>query len=198
MAGKTLEEMDFFDLYSCFPAAVQIACREIGLNADDPRGLTVTGGLAYFGGPGNNYVTHSIAEMMRKLRSRAGSFGLVSAMGNYVTKHAFGIYSTTPTAGPWQRENPTVLQAELDKLPKAPFVEHAEGEATIETYTVMHDRSGPAYSILLGRLQRTGERFVAGTPADPATLADLRDRDILSRAGTVRDHDGCNLFVPGN
>ena len=62
MAGKTLADMQFFDLYSCFPSAVEIACREIGLAEDDPRGLTVTGGLAFFGGPGNNYVTHSICR----------------------------------------------------------------------------------------------------------------------------------------
>jgi acetyl-CoA C-acetyltransferase len=196
MAGKTLADMQFFDLYSCFPSAVEIACREIGLDQDDPRGLTITGGLPYFGGPGNNYVTHSIAEMMHRLRAHPGSFGMVTAIGNYVTKHSFGVYSTTPPAGPWRRENPAVLQAELDKLPRAPFVERASGPATIETYTVMHDKNGPEYSILLGRLTETGHRFIANTPSDAATLADLQNRDSLGRPGTARDHQGCNLFVP--
>jgi acetyl-CoA C-acetyltransferase len=50
MAGKTLDDVQFFDLYSCFPSAVEIGCQEIGLAEDDPRGLTVTGGLAFFGG----------------------------------------------------------------------------------------------------------------------------------------------------
>src|SRR5207249_2112137 len=118
MASKTLADMRFFDLYSCFPAAVEIACREIGLAEDDPRGLTITGGLPYFGGPGNNYVTHAIAEMMRLLRAHPGSFGLVTANGNYVTKHSFGIYSTAPVDGPWRRESPSALQRQLDALPK--------------------------------------------------------------------------------
>ena len=69
MAGRSLADMRFFDLYSCFPSAVEIACQEIGIAEDDPRGLTVTGGLPYFGGPGNNYVTHSISEMVRRLRA---------------------------------------------------------------------------------------------------------------------------------
>ncbi len=69
MAGRSLADVRFFDLYSCFPSAVEIACQEIGIAEDDPRGLTVTGGLPYFGGPGNNYVTHSISEMMRRLRA---------------------------------------------------------------------------------------------------------------------------------
>src|SRR6185295_16055551 len=153
--------IDLFYLYSCFPSAVEIGCQEIGLREDDPRGLTVTGGLPYFGGPGNNYVTHSIAEMMRRVRGRPGSFGLVTANGNYVTKHAYGVYSTTPVQGTWRRESPAVLQAELDALPKAPFTETPAGEATIETYTVMHGRHGPEYSVVFGRLRADGRRFVA-------------------------------------
>jgi hypothetical protein len=82
-----------FDIYSCFPSAVEIACEEIGLSEDDSRGLTVTSGLPYFGRPGNSYVLHSISEMIRQVRRRRGEFGLVTANGNYVTKHSWGIYS---------------------------------------------------------------------------------------------------------
>jgi acetyl-CoA C-acetyltransferase len=196
MAGKSLADIRFFDLYSCFPSAVQIACREIGLDEDDPRGLSVTGGLAYFGGPGNNYVTHSIAEMMNRVRAARGSFGLVTAIGNYVTKHSFGVYSTTPSEGRWQRESPGVLQRALDALPAAPLLEHAAGPATIETYAVMHGKSGPEYSVLLGRLSETGQRFVANTPSNIAVLNDLVRNESLGRLGVVSNADGRNLFVP--
>jgi len=195
MAGKRLEDLAFLDLYSCFPSAVQIACQEMGLAEDDPRGLTVTGGLPYFGGPGNNYVTHSITETMRRLRGRPGAFGLVTANGNYVTKHSWGVYSTTPVAGPWRRESPAVLQAELDALPKAPYAPHPEGPARIETYTVMHGRNGPDYGIVIGRTG-DGRRFVANPPADPATLMDLQEKEGLGRPGTVRQEGERNLFVP--
>lgn len=196
MAGKSLADMQFFDLYSCFPSAVEIACKEIGLAEDDPRGLTVTGGLPYFGGPGNNYVTHSISEMMRRLRKHPGSFGLVTANGNYITKHSFGVYSTTPFEGKWQRELPSVLQAELDAQPKAPFVEHASGPATIETYTIMHGKNGPEFGVVMGRLQENGNRFVANTPSEPAVLFDLQGREGLGRPGGVSHHEGLNIFVP--
>ena len=66
----------------------------------------------------------------------------------------------------------------------------------IETYTVMHDRDGPAYSVLFGRLLATGERFIANTPDDAATLHDLQDRESLGRPGTVSHHEGRNTFVP--
>ena len=167
MAGKTLADIDVIDLYSCFASAVQIGCREIGLAEDDPRGLTVTGGLPFFGGPGNNYVTHSISEMMRRLRARPGAFGLVTANGNYVTKHSFGVYSTAAPAGPWRRERPAVLQSRMDALPKAPFTETPQGEATIETYTVMHGKAGPEFAVVFGRLNATGQRFIANLPRRP-------------------------------
>jgi acetyl-CoA C-acetyltransferase len=196
MANRSLDEIQFFDLYSCFPSAVEIACQEIGLAEDDPRGLTITGGLPYFGGPGNNYVTHSIAEMIRRLRSHPPSYGLITANGNYVTKHSFGVYSSLPTSGVWKRESPGVLARELDALPKAPLVEHANGPATIETYTVIHGKTGPQYGLLFGRLDATGQRFIANTAPDANVLEDLQQRDSLGRRGTVSSHAGKNLFVP--
>jgi len=196
MAGKTLDDIELFDLYSCFASAVQIACAEIGLAEDDARGLTVTGGLPFFGGPGNNYVTHSISEMMRRLRARPGAFGLVTANGNYVTKHSFGVYSTTPVAGQWRRDSPAVLQAQLDALPAPPFTETPQGAATIETCTVMHGRDGPEFAVVFGRLDAGGERFIANLPDDAAALWDLQGRECIGRAGRVMHTAGRNLFVP--
>src|SRR5262245_20513702 len=114
MAGIGMRDIAKFDIYSCFPSAVEIACSEMGIAQDDPRGLTVTGGLAYFGGPGNNYVTHSIAQMMDEVRERPGSKGLVTANGNYVTKQSAGIYSTEPPAKPFAPKEPGLHQRTID------------------------------------------------------------------------------------
>jgi acetyl-CoA C-acetyltransferase len=195
MAGRSVKDMDFIDLYSCFPSAVQIGCAELGIAEDDPRGLTVTGGLPYFGGAGNNYVMHSIVTMMEKVRAKKGSFGLVTANGWYVTKHSLGIYSTTPTKGEWKREDPKVYQAEIDAMDRPHVETQPNGEATIETYTVMHDRTGPKIGIIVGRLSN-GHRFLAHTPSDPATLADLMERECLGRKGTVTAGSPTNTFVP--
>ena len=62
MAGIGVDDVATFDLYSCFPFPVFVICEALGLAADDPRGLTLTGGLPYFGGPGNSYSLHGIAE----------------------------------------------------------------------------------------------------------------------------------------
>jgi acetyl-CoA C-acetyltransferase len=195
MAGMTMADMDFIDLYSCFPSAVEIACAENGLALDDKRGLTVTGGLPYFGGPGNNYVTHSIAEMVQKVRSRPGSKGLVTANGNYVTKQSAGIYSTERPSKPFAPKDPKSYQAEIDADKGPATVEAPAGKATIETYTVMHDRKGPSYAILFAR-DAQGRRFIANTPDDAKLLRDMTERDYLGAAGSVTSKDGLNVLRP--
>ena len=156
-----------FDLYSCFPSAVEVAMTEIGIAEDDPRPISVTGGLPFFGGPGNNYVTHSIAEMMNVVRAKPGSFGMVTANGNYLTKHSAGLYSTEPTKGPWRREDPKKFQAELDARPKQSVNTAPSGTGTIETYCVAYGKDAPERGYIFGRLDGSGERFVAMTPGGP-------------------------------
>jgi len=194
MAAIGLDAIDKFDIYSCFPSAVEIACSEMGIAQDDPRGLTVTGGLPYFGGPGNNYVTHSIAQMMDEVRKAPGSKGLVTANGNYVTKQSAGLYSTEP-ARPFAPKDPALYQGEIDADQGPTVAEAANGPATVETYTVMHERKGPAYAILFGRL-RDGRRFIANTPPDQGLLREMVDRDMVGASGNVTHQDGRNHFVP--
>ncbi|MBF0280850.1 MAG: acetyl-CoA acetyltransferase [SAR324 cluster bacterium] len=195
MAGMTMNEIDFFDIYSCFPSAVQIACAEMEIDEEDPRGLTVTGGLPYFGGPGNNYVTHSIAEMMNRVRAKPGTYGLVTANGWYLTKQSAGIYSTAIPEQPFTPVDPVTYQSKIDGNKGPEIVEHAEGKAVIETYTVLHDRKGPSYSILFGRLN-DDRRFIANTPPDKDLLQEMESTDFLGRSGHVSTKDGINTFMP--
>ncbi|WGU38657.1 acetyl-CoA acetyltransferase [Phenylobacterium sp. NIBR 498073] len=197
MAGVGLADIGHIDLYSCFPVAVEVGAEELGLALDDPRGLTVTGGLPYMGGPGNNYAMHSIAVMMQRLRDDPGSYGLVTANGWFLTKQSTGVYSTTPPKGPFERQDPKIIQAQIDALPHPTVTEEPNGAATIETYTVVHGREGYMMGIVVGR-DAEGRRFVANTPTDEATLAGLEAKEAVGRTGTVsRSEDGSrNIFVP--
>src|SRR4029453_7136367 len=111
------DRLDYFDLYSCFPSAVQIAADMLGIAVDDPRPLTVTGGLPYQGGPGNNYSTHAVACMVERLRANADASGIVTGVGWYLTKHAVGVYSRPPREPPLVRENPKPYQPLVDGEP---------------------------------------------------------------------------------
>jgi acetyl-CoA C-acetyltransferase len=193
MADLDVGDVSFIDLYSCFPSAVEIGAQELGITSDDPRGLTITGGLPYFGGPGNNYVMHSIVQMADKVRAAPGKFGLTTGNGWYVTKHSAGLYSTTPRPGKWQREDPKSYQKDIDAMAHPAVVEKPDGAATVETYTVVLDRRGKRFGIVVGRLE-DGSRFLAHTPDDDATLDWMMREEILGRAGTVTPGDVTNLF----
>ena len=177
--GSAISDVAHLDLYSCFPAPVQIGAAELGVGLDEPdRPLTVTGGLAFAGGPGNNYVTHSIATMCDVLRRDPGSLGLVSALGWYVTKHAVGLYSTTPPEGGFRWES---VQDGVDALPRTEVVADAEGPAVVETYTVMHERDGSPSTAHLVCTLPDGRRAVA-TVDDADAMRSLTTSEGCGRA----------------
>ena len=169
-AGITVDDLTYLDLYSCFPIPVLNICDGLGLPHDDPRGLTVTGGLPFFGGAGNNYSMHALASMVELLRGDPGTFGFVGANGGSMSKYSVGVYSTTPAAFP--EHSDTELQGALDAVPGPAVNPTPSGPATLETCTVKYDKRG-ALGIVVGRLP-DDSRFVATTvPGDDATVAVL-------------------------
>ena len=180
-ANVTADDIAHFDFYSCFPIAVfNAACDGLGLQSDDRRKLTMTGGLPYFGGPGNNYSMHAIATMVERLRSARGQYGLVGANGGILSKYSVGVYSTTPRD--WAACDSSALQAEIDAVPAPEFSYEPEGAAAIETYTVAFERGEPVRAIIVGRLLDTGKRFLANTfDGDSQTLQSMLNEDPLGR-----------------
>ena len=174
LAGVQPGDIDHVDLYSCFPSAVQIAATEMELGID--RQLTQTGGLTFAGGPLNNYVTHSIATMANVLREDAGTVGLCSANGGYITKHAFGLYSTTPPTNGFQHED---CQKEIDTYPTVELDADHVGEATIEAYTVMHGAEGPERG--LASVRTPNGRQWAGT-SDSQLMESMMNEEHVGRS----------------
>ncbi|WP_017664554.1 hypothetical protein [Porphyrobacter sp. AAP82] len=163
-AGKGIGEIAYLDFYSCFAIPVFNQCDHFGLSADDPRGLTLTGGLPFFGGAGNNYSAHAIAEAVQRVRRDRGSFALVGANGGWMSKYATGIYSTEPAD--WSGiDRFAVLPKATDKVPVAKGPVEC---AVVETYTINRGPKG-AEAIFIGRSD-AGERVVGNADlSDPAT-----------------------------
>lgn len=163
-AGKGMGDMRYLDFYSCFAIPVFNQCDHFNLSVDDPRGLTLTGGLPFFGGAGNNYSAHAIAEAVRRVRGDRGAFALVGANGGWMSKYATGIYSTQPAD--WSANDRfIVLPKATDKVPlgKGPVT-----SAVVETYTINHSPKG-AEAIFIGRSD-AGERVVGNADlTHPAT-----------------------------
>jgi acetyl-CoA C-acetyltransferase len=182
---------------------VQIAAAELGLPDDRAsRPLTVTGGLTFGGGPGNNYGTHAVATMVGALRADPGSRGLVTGLGWYLTKHSVGIYGTEPgkPAGSTGSSEPqgSLLpegtlteeaggfawaspQKAVSALPQCSPDTDADGEVTVETYSVSYERSGaPVRAVVACR-----------TPDGRRAWGNVTDTDHLAVLVT---EEGCGLL----
>jgi acetyl-CoA C-acetyltransferase len=197
MAGLGIDDIDWFDLYSCFPCAVELARDMLSIEEDDPRPITLAGGLPYFGGPGNNYSLHAVCAMVERLRREPERKALVSAMGWYVTKHAQGIYSGMPPEREWRRADPPQDQAELDAMPHPTLVEAPRGTGTVETYTVVFNRAGePKFGIVFGRLE-DGSRFIANAEPDRELLRWMTEGEMVGRRAKVRHDEETGRNIAG-
>jgi acetyl-CoA C-acetyltransferase len=181
-AGIDVAELGPVDLYSCFPAAVELAAGALGLPLDDPaRPLTCTGGLTFFGGPGNDYATHAIAAVARELRAApGGTHGLATALGWYATKHAVGVYGNAEPARPFR-----AVEAAPAAPPARAVAAPGDHDAVAETGTVIYERDGaPSYGILFALLP--DGRRVLGTTRDRAVLEAMATDDFLGSAVRLR------------
>ncbi|MGA1677176.1 MAG: acetyl-CoA acetyltransferase [Pseudomonadales bacterium] len=181
LTGLTPTDLDLVDVYSCFPVAVQVAAREIGL--DTTRPLTLTGGLTFAGGPLNNYVMHSIARGVELAREQPGARCLITANGGYLTKHAFGVYAAEPPAQPFQHQN---VQAEVDATPARDVAMTHNGSATVESYTVMYGADAPSIAHVVCRLS-DGRRTWANC-SDPEIMLAMTREEFCGRPVTLADN----------
>ncbi|MBJ8346571.1 crotonase/enoyl-CoA hydratase family protein [Antrihabitans sp. YC2-6] len=187
-SGLSIDDIAHVDLYACFPSAVQIAARELGLPADDPnRPLTVTGGLTFGGGPGNNYGSHAVATLVGRLREQPETYALSTSLGWYATKHAIGIYSATPP-----RQSYAYLHPVVENPPSRPVLSGYTGDAVVEAYTVPFARDGKPEAAVLSLLNPKGERVLVRTKQEDI-VAEAVDGDLLGLPVTVASGDAVTI-----
>lgn len=188
-AGVTAVEVDGFDLYSCFPVAIELAAEALGIDPlDERRPLTMTGGLAYAGGPGNAYAVHALAAAGRAIATGRHDTVAVSGIGMACSKHDWSVL----TGGPGRTEvadHAGIVGTPVDEVP-----DHT-GPGRVVGYTVLWDREGPARSVCYLDVPGGG-RTVARGPDDPAWFAWLDAHDPMGVEGTV-EAGTTNLFRPG-
>jgi acetyl-CoA C-acetyltransferase len=182
-AGIGIDDLAHLDLYSCFASSLGFAADALGFD-ETSRPLTVTGGLPYHGGPGSNYMTHSMAAMAERLRAEPGSFGMVTGVGMHMAKHVAAVWSTAP--GPLPAPA-TPLPLEVDV---APIVDEARGTATVAAYTVLHGRDGPEWGALVCDVP-DGSRAYARLEGAGA-LVDAEREELVGRTVHL-DPDGAGV-----
>ena len=174
-AGIGIDDVAHIDIYSCFPAAVCASAESLGLPLDDARGLTCTGGMSFFGGPGNNYSGHGIASVVARIRESGGK-GLVTANGGFLSKHSLGVYAATPPARGFRAMNTDAAQERISASAR-PVAEKPAGEARVVAATVEYARDGSVARAPIFADLPNGERALAD--ADPACLEALAGRSIV-------------------
>ncbi|WP_234805979.1 acetyl-CoA synthetase [Mycolicibacterium insubricum] len=182
-AGVGLDDLGAFDLYSCFPSSVRLECDALGLALDDPRGLTITGGLPFAGGPASAYLMHVIATAFDRLSTASGDV-LVTGVGMHLAKHVAAVWSgrpgcaTLPAPGEAQ-----ALQAEVEaQQPRRHVLTTWSGPASVCAYTVAHGRDGAPVQGLLVLDTAQGRALARVHDADllaEAESTELVDRDVV-------------------
>ena len=188
--GVEAGALDAVELYSCFPCVPKMARRTLSMPADAP--FSVAGGLTFFGAPLNAYMGHAAAAMVRRLRAAPGAKGLLYGQGEFVTKHHALVLASGP--GHLLDGSDLSVQGEADRRRgHVPVIfGEAEGAATVETFTILYDRSGAALrGVVVLRLpggERTLARVLADDRASLAALTDL-EHTAVGLGGHVRKAD---------
>jgi acetyl-CoA C-acetyltransferase len=166
-AGLALADVAHRELYSCFPIAVRLQLRELGIADDRPH--TVTGGMAFAGGPLNHFTFQALVRLAALLRAERGSAGYLSAVSGILTKQGASLWSGEPGPRPFAFDD--VSEATARDTAALPLVEDASGDAIVAAYTVVPERNGPPRTVLLCDL-----------PGGARTLAQSADPELAARA----------------
>ena len=194
-ASLTLDDIDKFDIYSCFPSIVEIIMRELGIKKEDPRNLTITGGLPYFGAPLSVYSLHAIVRTVEMIRDNPSLNIMVLANGGYNSGESVGIYGSKPPLIPWSiRDDSIIQQSIIDKKLPLP-IERANGSLTIDAYTIMYDRLGKIKRVIAIGTLENGLRTIAVTENYIAELPMLEKQDLVGRIFMVKYNSTVNRNI---
>jgi acetyl-CoA acetyltransferase len=199
VAGIEARQLDGVELYSCFPVVPKMARRVLGLAPSAE--MTLTGGLSFFGAPLNNYMTHALAAAMRNLRLKGTGVSLLYGQGEFVTKHhAMVVSSKAPPQGTLTDAYGCQALADASRGPIPPLDINHVGPCTVETYTILYDRSAVRHGVVICR-KPDGLRLMARVSADDQrTLSILTEQDVspVGRTGrTERTADGLLSWSAG-
>jgi acetyl-CoA C-acetyltransferase len=186
------DQLGAFDLYSCFPAAVQLALAAFGIPADDSRPFSLTGGLPYLGGPGASYSLHGIVAMAEHCRTEPDLVGAVVGIGGMANDSSVGLYSSAAPETPFPVTDP--LPPAESGATSIATVASATGRARVEAMTVVHASStGPEAAPVIAALP-SGER-VGATASSPELVAELSGRSLVGHEVLLVQHDGHSTYT---
>ncbi len=182
ISGLSIDAIAYFELYSCFPVAVRVQARELGVPPS--RTLTVTGGMAFAGGPLNNFVLQALVRMTQILRADRRGAGMVTAVSGMLTKQGVSVWSAQPPAEPFRFVDVTRDLAR--EMKTVEVVEQYTGSASIVAYTVLYDGDAPSRVVMICDLPDGRRAF--GVTTDPQLAMAMTEQEFCGRSVRI-DHD---------
>lgn len=179
--GVEPPDVDLVELYSCFPVAVDVYADAAGIDRD--RDLTITGGMAFAGGPYNNYFLQATARAAELLRAGEGRTALLSCVSGILTKQAFALWSTQPPAAGFVRRDVTAAVAAA--MTARPVVETYTGDGTIVGCTVLHARGEVSRAVAL--IDTDGGARALAVSHDEETITGMEREEWVGRRVRVVD-----------
>jgi acetyl-CoA C-acetyltransferase len=177
--GHPLTAIPLAEIYSCYPAAIRVQQRALGLPPDGVP--TITGGEPFAGGPWNNFVLQTTAAMVERLRAERGAKGLVSTVSGLLNKPGLAVYATEP--GPFLVAD---LAEEADRATaRVEAIAGYRGPARVAAYTVTYQQMTPAKCTM-----------IADTPGGQRCMASCHDA-ALARRATEEELIGTTVTVDG-
>jgi acetyl-CoA C-acetyltransferase len=176
--GRPLAECDHAELYSCFPLAVRVQQRELDLPTDGTP--TITGGMAFAGGPFNSFVLHATAAMARRLREQPG-LGLVTTVSGMLTKPGLAVWASDPDERPPLIDD---LAAAANAATDTVHVSHShEGMAAMAACTVTYNGMEPKELVAILDTD-DGNRVIAKS-SDEGLIARAISEELVGATFTV-------------
>ena len=153
-AAKHNIKPSFYELYSCFPVAVQLFAE--ALNIPENIDKTITGGMPFAGGPLNNYMLHATAQMLMRIRKNNSEVGLITGVSGMMTKQALAIWGKNP-AMDFESKDVT-KEAEKLELP-VPMSKLSSGEGKVIGCTALYEKNMPSKAVFYAE-DSQGHRLV--------------------------------------
>ena len=174
-------DLDLTELYSCFPVAVDLFADALAKSAADA--LTVTGSMAFAGGPYNNYFFQATCRVAELLRGGQGRGALLSCVSGAMTKQAVALWSATPGNGGFVRRD--VTDAVAAQSVARPVREQFSGDAQVVATTVLYDRgTAPRATALVD----TSDARAFASSDDPRIVASFERDEWIGRVVRVSDN----------
>lgn len=170
LAGVEPRAIQAADLYSCFPSAVQSFALDLKLEGVCP--WSVTGSMAFAGGPYNHAALDGVARMVEVLRDGEGMplgerrIGLVSNLSGIFGKQGVVLFSNEPNARGYRFEDVTDIVAAQD--PPVAVITGYAGPATIAGCTVSYKNNEISHGFAY-----------CDTPAGQRTVVRIEEHALL-------------------